>query len=74
MTSEHAKRALCKSCGAEVIWARTEGGKNMPLNAKPEKRFVLTGRASESASYVETFQSHFSTCPNADAHRKKSAP
>lgn len=24
----------CKSCGAEIVWIRTAGGKNMPLNAE----------------------------------------
>ncbi len=26
---------LCQFCGAEVVWATTEKGKAMPLNAEP---------------------------------------
>ena len=25
----------CRSCGAQIIWARTERGKRMPLDAEP---------------------------------------
>lgn len=31
----------CKSCKAEIFWAVTGKGKRHPVNAKPEKRFVL---------------------------------
>jgi len=31
----------CKSCGAEIIWCQTPAGKLMPLDAKPETRWVL---------------------------------
>jgi len=26
----------CRSCDAEIIWAATEAGKSMPLDAKPD--------------------------------------
>lgn len=29
------------SCGAEIVWAITENGKRIPLNAEPEKRTVI---------------------------------
>lgn len=63
----------CKSCQADVIWAETEFGRRMPLDAKPERRFVLSD--GESARFVDTYQSHFATCPQADSWRgKKPSP
>lgn len=57
----------CKSCNADVVWVETEFGKRMPLNAKTERRFVIED--GERARYVETYASHFSTCPQADSWR-----
>lgn len=57
----------CKSCGAQIMWTRMDSGKSMPLDAEPEKRIVMT---AASARVVDTYTSHFTTCPNADAHRK----
>lgn len=66
--------AKCKSCGADIIWAETDKGKKVPLNAKPEKRFVShTLFASDGSMTVglhDTYLSHFATCPNAAEHRK----
>jgi hypothetical protein len=44
----------------------------MPLDAKPEKRIVLEQRDGMHplARVVDTYVSHFSTCPNAAQHRK----
>lgn len=70
--------STCKSCGARIAWVRTENGKNMPVDAEPERRVVVVVRAvgpdlpdEEVARVVDTFKSHFATCPNADRHRTK---
>lgn len=62
----------CKSCGAEIIWAKTPAGKNMPLNADGEKRFLVEGGATQiiTCRPIVVRTSHFSTCPNADQHRR----
>jgi hypothetical protein len=64
--------ANCKGCGAEIIWAMTEREKPMPLDAKSEKRFILRLPQGDRAStqLVETYTSHFVTCPKADEFRK----
>lgn len=59
----------CKSCGAPIIWVKSLGGADMPLDAEPEKRFILDGAAAAVAR--TTYTSHFATCPNADQHRKR---
>jgi hypothetical protein len=46
----------CRSCGAPIVWVRTVAGYRMPVNAAPGE---LDG------------ESHFATCPHADAWRKK---
>lgn len=70
--------AYCKSCGAAIRWAKTLAGKAMPLDAKSEKRVVITydpdgpyGPGEEHCDVVDTYTSHFATCPNADQQRKR---
>jgi hypothetical protein len=59
--------ARCSSCGAEVIWVTmAKTGKQNPVDAVPEKRIVLGG---DGAAVVDTYVSHFATCPNAAKHR-----
>jgi hypothetical protein len=60
----------CKSCGAAIVWAQTESGRRMPLDAEPERRFVLAGVEPTIARSVPTYVSHFATCPQADEHRR----
>jgi hypothetical protein len=66
--------AKCKSCFAEIRWVKTYSGKAMPVDAKPEKRFVITGnndKGEPCGEIRDTYISHFATCPQADAFRKK---
>lgn len=75
----------CRSCNAKIIWAKTENGKRIPLDAEPVLAlnvdpglFVLQPVAGymnartlprEDGRLVAR-QSHFATCPNADQHRR----
>lgn len=63
----------CKGCGAEILWAKNENDKMIPLDAKApvylikdvkdgETRCLRVGRDDLPACYV----SHFSTCPKAN--------
>lgn len=67
----------CRSCGAPLIWGVTAQGKRMPVDAMPQKRITLEpARPGHEdlpplAEVVDTYVSHFATCPNADQHRKK---
>lgn len=61
----------CKSCGAKIIWGKTANGKAVPLDCPPEKRYVLSGEASDIVTLRSTYASHFVTCPDADKFRKK---
>lgn len=67
--------AKCKTCQQEIVWGKTEAGKNVPLDP-PEKRYIradLTGDLATEDDYimVDTHVSHFATCPQADQHRKE---
>lgn len=65
-------RSACRSCGAPIVWVVTESGKRMPLDAKPEKRFVVD---VDGKAYVrDTYVSHFAHCPNAAQHRRPKLP
>jgi hypothetical protein len=70
----------CSSCDAPILFAPTEYGKPMPLDAAPVllegtyeigvdgvARFVSAGAREGKTLYLP----HFATCPNADAHRRR---
>lgn len=52
MSRDPTEPAKCRSCGADILWAKTRAGKNMPVDAVPDNRpleqkgggFVLTLR------------------------------
>lgn len=57
----------CRSCGATIIWMRTnKNARMMPVD------FFETelGRIQPTHFDPKTMTSHFATCPNADQHRK----
>jgi len=62
----------CASCKAPIVWAKMPSGKWSPFDSKPERRFLL--KAGDDgvfrADAQPTYQSHFSTCPNAAHHRR----
>jgi len=57
--------ATCRSCGAEITWMKTSGGKNIPVDAETVE--------DEGATIFDpdTMTTHFETCPDADKFRKK---
>lgn len=68
--------SFCRSCGAIVVWSKTENSKNIPLDPEP----VLGGniilecngalaRVVEPDPGIRRHISHFVTCPNAAHHR-----
>lgn len=73
----------CRSCDAPITWARTTTGKNIPLDADDhgEPVDVDAGglvfiswegprRIVRAQPGVAGYRAHFSSCPNADAHRR----
>lgn len=71
----------CSSCGAEIWWAMTLAGKNMPLDAEPSSdgnirinddgRAYVVGPLELLVPHVgHTYKSHFATCPHAAQHRR----
>ena len=76
----------CRSCGAPILWARTEAGKSIPLDSEPHPggtiriddanpplAIVVTIYAAtpdELFGGAPLYRSHFATCPDADRHRK----
>jgi hypothetical protein len=77
--------AQCRSCGAPIIWAKTQGGKNIPLDAEPgmNGNILLSNGIAIYCDPIDPdfydglsgenqrYVSHFATCPNAEKHRKK---
>jgi hypothetical protein len=61
----------CKGCGAEIIWIKTQAGKNMCLDAKPGKRYVCLPH--NNWFMFDSFKPHWATCPQAEQFKKKGA-
>lgn len=77
----------CRSCAAEVVWATSQTGNAMPLNAKPDpfgnvktygrpgelSAVVLAGSELEDAraAGLDLYMPHHATCPQGPAWRKK---
>lgn len=53
----------CRSCGAPLIWGLTAAGKRMPVDATDPLLAPI-------ARVVDTYVSHFATCPKAAEHRQ----
>lgn len=69
----HQPKSYCRTCGKPIIWCATEAGKRMPLDAEPERRFVLDPGSDPMVGRMRnTYQSHFATCRDAAQHRKES--
>lgn len=78
--------SYCKSCGAEIKWIKMLSGKNMPVDAQKryiikdggnevlvtESGELIKGTFAslENGANGEGYISHFSTCPNANRHRR----
>jgi len=62
--------AVCKGCGAEIKWIETEQGRVAPVDAVPEKRYIIS-RQTDRGILVNTYMPHFATCSEADRFRKK---
>lgn len=62
----------CRSCKAKIVWMVTTRGKNMPVDFDDRVRCFLDFTKPRPIIFNhKTMISHFSTCPNADSHRKK---
>lgn len=57
------KISECRSCGASIVWLKTEAGKNMPVDAD-------TVDEGDEEFDNDKHVSHFATCPNSDKHRR----
>lgn len=73
--------AKCRSCGAAIMWVKTQSGKSMPLDAAPVDATKVDGTCfvEDGVAYFGAidrppgdlhYVSHFATCPNAKQHRK----
>ena len=62
----------CSSCGADIVWGRTEYDKAIPLSVKSkQRRFIFDIEYGQGQVFnVDTYLSHFADCPNAAQHRK----
>jgi len=78
------KTSKCRGCTAEIIWAKTSRGKNMPVDAKIDGLGAwLLETHDDGQVYAvrlapwapgqarnEAHTSHFDTCPKREQFRK----
>jgi len=57
----NAKIERCKSCGAEIVWARTDAGKAIPLS-------VATAQTRDGRQWL---LSHFADCEHAKEWKRR---
>jgi hypothetical protein len=61
----------CRSCDENIVWMRTAKGKSMPVDADSVDEDDLDHEDDGTPKFdYEKHTSHFSTCPNADSHRR----
>ena len=64
----------CRSCDAEIFWARTTTGKSIPLEAAtdaiPGNIYIEEDIARVVPAGTGAFISHFVTCPASSTWRK----
>jgi len=63
-TEAHERRITrCKTCRAQIIWFKTEAGRNMPVDAD-------TVEPEDDEYEPPRHVSHFATCAQAGQHRR----
>ena len=65
----------CRSCGADIVWAKTTKGKAIPLDPAPVEGGNIYLSADDVALVTTPGErplhvSHFTTCPQAAEHRR----
>lgn len=65
----------CRSCGKELVWAKTRNGKSIPLEACAPSEGNVRIDAQDGLAHVGQTGSgpylcHFATCPKADSWRR----
>lgn len=65
--------AVCKGCGAEIVFARTDRGGHMPLDSRQTKIATvrMVGNELEILQLVVGHVPHHITCPKADEFRRR---
>lgn len=62
--------AECRSCGARILFVETKNGKKMPIEYDKDIDELLQDKLIPVVFDPDTMQSHFSSCPGADNHRR----
>jgi hypothetical protein len=75
--------AVCRSCGAEIMWALTDQA-HMPIDADPvpDGNLLILGYEPDGTAVVryvppggdipgDRYRSHFASCPHAGAWRRR---
>jgi len=72
----------CKKCGATIFFMKTDKGNWMPLDAKPERKYIMVTKempdpmgfgmtSMQILESVAAYTPHWATCPFADEFRKE---
>jgi hypothetical protein len=75
----------CKSCGAEIVFVKTEAGRTMPIDREPVEdgtwflgednvARIMTKAPKDLEGFtiaMPLYKSHYATCSNASAFRRR---
>jgi len=61
--AHESRKSRCKCCRAPIIWFRTNGGRNMPVDA-------ATVQQNDAVFDATRHTSHFATCQYATKYRR----
>ena len=59
----------CKACGTPIVFVKTPSGKTQVLDETTKEKRVAV--IDDVAHMVDTYLSHYATCPNAKEFRRK---
>jgi len=71
MNNRHEKSAICKFCGADIVWISLQSRKPICVDATYKAGFVKLG---ERYALKQFRESHFATCAHADKARRNLKP
>ena len=82
MSESMLDRGTCRSCGADIVWVYTLGGKKAPFQPDERGEWEIDNgvarRVGPPPTQIELgapaqpqrYTSHFAACPQADGWRK----
>jgi hypothetical protein len=76
LSGRYGGRGKCRSCGANIVWYETLGGKKMPFNGSPRPLHLRRDESDPQRRWIGELPRvdvHWATCPQATSWRNRQA-